>query len=65
MVKIRLDKREPLRAELESFVTCVVDDTRPEVSGRDGLVAIDLSMTLVESGRLHVPLAPARIAIPA
>jgi predicted dehydrogenase len=63
MVKIRLDKKEPLRAQLESFVRSVVDDTAPEVTGRDGLVAIDLSMTLMESGRIHLPLAPSRIPV--
>jgi len=65
MIKIRLDKKEPLRAQLESFVRSVVDDTPPAVSGRDGLVAIDLSMTLMESGRRHEPLAPNRIPAPA
>ena len=63
MVKIRLDKREPLRAELESFVQSVIDDTEPMVSGRDGLVAIDLSMTLMESGRRHEPVAPKGVPV--
>jgi len=65
MIKIRLDKKEPLRAQLESFVQSVVDDTDPAVSGRDGLVAIDLGLTLVESGRRHEPLAPNRVPMPA
>ena len=62
MVKIRLDKREPLRAELESFVRAVTDDLEPAVTGADGLYAIDLSLTLIESGRRHVPLAPGLVA---
>lgn len=65
MVKVRLDKREPLRAQLESFVRAVADDLEPAVTGLDGLVAIDLSMTLMESGRRHVPLAPSRITVTA
>jgi predicted dehydrogenase len=58
MVKVRLNKKEPLRAQLESFVQAVTDDVEPAVTGLDGLYAIDLSLTLMESGRLHQPLAP-------
>lgn len=58
MVKIHFPKKEPLRAELESFVAAVRDDVEPEVSGQDGLAAVDLSLALAESGRLHVPVAP-------
>ena len=65
MVKVRLDKKEPLRAQLESFVQAVTDDLEPAVTGLDGLVAIDLSMTLMESGRRHVPVAPNRITVTA
>jgi predicted dehydrogenase len=63
MVKVRLDKKEPLRAQLESFVRAVTDDLEPAVTGADGLYAIDLSMTLMESGRTHVPLAPGRVSV--
>ena len=58
MVKIQFPKKEPLRAELESFIAAVRDDTAPVVSGGDALAAIELSLTLAESGRRHVPLAP-------
>jgi UDP-N-acetylglucosamine 3-dehydrogenase len=63
MVKVRLNKKEPLRAELESFVQAVIDDVEPAVTGLDGLYAIDLSLTLVESGRLHQPLAPSGVSL--
>ena len=58
MVKVHFPKREPLRAELESFVTAVREDLEPEVNGTDGLMAVLLSLTLAESGRLHVPVIP-------
>lgn len=58
MVKVRIDKREPLRAELESFVSAVLENRDPAVSGDDGLAAIDISLTLMEAGQRHVPLAP-------
>jgi UDP-N-acetylglucosamine 3-dehydrogenase len=58
MVKLHFHKQEPLLAELESFVSCVADDTAPLVGGREGLSAIDISRTLAESGRENVPLTP-------
>jgi UDP-N-acetylglucosamine 3-dehydrogenase len=58
MVKLHFAKQEPLLAELESFVSCVADDTAPLVGGRDGLSVIDLSKTLTESGRQSLPLVP-------
>ena len=36
-----VQKKEPLRAELEAFLECVRDRTRPLVSGEDGLEAVD------------------------
>ena len=58
MVRVHFNKKEPLRAELEAFVAAVRDDTEPHVNGMDALIAVDLSLTLAESGRLNVPLVP-------
>ena len=58
MVKVHFNKKEPLRAELEAFVGAVRDDLEPEVNGMDALIAVDLSLTLAESGRRNVPLVP-------
>jgi UDP-N-acetylglucosamine 3-dehydrogenase len=63
MVKVRLDKKEPLRAELEAFVRAVTDDTEPPVTGLDGLYVIDLAMTLIEAGRRHEPVAPGGVRV--
>lgn len=56
MIKVHLEKREPLRVELESFVACVRDDTPPRVSGLDGLQALEIAERLIASGRDHQPL---------
>ncbi len=40
---ITVEKKEPLRAELESFLGCVRDRRRPIVSGQDGLAAVELA----------------------
>jgi len=56
MVRIHFQKKEPLRAELDSFVTAVLEDRDPQVNGYDGLVALDLAQKLIESGGKHVPI---------
>jgi predicted dehydrogenase len=40
---VAVEKKEPLRAELESFLQCVADRSRPLVSGEDGVAAVDLA----------------------
>jgi predicted dehydrogenase len=42
-LEITVEKKEPLRAELESFLRCVRDRRRPIVSGEDGLAAVELA----------------------
>ncbi len=42
-LEIAVEKREPLRAELESFLGCVRQRRRPIVSGEDGLAAVELA----------------------
>lgn len=43
-LEINVEKKEPLRAELEAFLGCVRDRSRPIVAGEDGLAAVDLAM---------------------
>jgi predicted dehydrogenase len=40
---VDVQKKEPLRAELESFLQCVRDRNRPLVSGEDGVAAVALA----------------------
>lgn len=49
ITNIRIQKREPLKAELESWVDCVKTDKKPLVSGLDGLRALELAQKLIES----------------
>ena len=56
MVKVQFRKKEPLRAELESFVAAVAEDREPEVSGEDALQNLDLAQQLVESGHRQAPI---------
>ena len=41
---MNVEKKEPLRAELESFVECVRDRKRPVVSAEDGVDAVELAV---------------------
>ena len=43
-LEITVEKKEPLRAELEAFLGCVRGRSRPIVAGEDGLAAVDLAM---------------------
>jgi predicted dehydrogenase len=62
MRRIPIEKREPLRVELESFVRAVRDGTPPDVSPEDALAAIEVSEALICSAAngVAVELAPQR-----
>ncbi len=53
MIRLRVEKKEPLRAELEAFVDAVARDGEPAVTGEDGLRALRLARLVVEAGREH------------
>lgn len=42
-INVKVEKKEPLRAELEAFLQCVRDRKRPLVSGEDGVAAVALA----------------------
>ena len=50
MVKTYIPKKEPLRAEHESFVACIRDDSTPFVTGEDGRAALAVALRMIESG---------------
>jgi predicted dehydrogenase len=50
MVRPRIDKVEPLRAELDRFMRAVRGETAPLVSGEDGLAALRIAIGLVQAG---------------
>lgn len=51
-LEIRVEKKEPLRAELEAFVATVRDRSRPLVAGEDGLAALELALRVGEAMQL-------------
>ena len=50
MVRIRIDKTEPLRVELDRFARAVRGEEVSIVSGEDGLRALHVARKIVESG---------------
>ena len=47
--ELQISDTEPLRAQLDSFVSAVVNRTPPEVSAADGLAAVETAMRIVEA----------------
>jgi UDP-N-acetylglucosamine 3-dehydrogenase len=48
-VQPRLPFQEPLKAELQHFVECIVDKKRPLVTGEDGVKALTVATAAIES----------------
>jgi len=53
MIRYAIQRYEPLKAELQAFVTAIQHDTPVPVTGVDGLAALNLALSMVESGRTH------------
>ena len=47
--ELQISDTEPLRAQLDSFVSAVVNRAPPEVSAADGLAAVETAMRIVEA----------------
>ena len=45
----KVNKREPLRNEIEHFIDCVVNDNTPLISGEDGLHTLKVALKALES----------------
>lgn len=48
-----VQKEEPLKRELMSFVRCVRERSRPVVAGEDGLAALELAQRIIDAIREH------------
>lgn len=53
MTRFAIQRYEPLKAELQAFLTGIRENKPSSVSGEDGLEALRLSMALIESGNSH------------
>lgn len=53
MIREKIDKREPLRIELEDFIDAVREGCPPLVTGDDSLNALRLATAMVQAGQTH------------
>lgn len=51
MTRFFVDKKEPLLAELEYFIECVKYDKEPSIGGEDGLKALHIALTMIDSAK--------------
>lgn len=49
MKKISINKKEPLQVEIESFISCILENTEPSVSGQHGLEVLKIANLLATS----------------
>jgi predicted dehydrogenase len=56
MIRHAIVKKEPLRAELETFVGAVLGEGPVQVTGHDGLVALQLALLMLESSEMQLAL---------
>ncbi|MFH0863243.1 MAG: Gfo/Idh/MocA family oxidoreductase [Candidatus Altiarchaeota archaeon] len=49
ITQIRVQKKEPLRQELDAFIGSVRDDTKPPVTGLDGLKNLQIAQAMIEA----------------
>jgi predicted dehydrogenase len=52
----KINRVEPLKAEIEDFIRAVESGTQPKVTGRDGLRALGLAQAMVEAGQTGQPV---------
>jgi predicted dehydrogenase len=50
--QVDIEKQEPLKAELQSFVNCVQTGGTPVVSGVDGRNALDVAFKILQQMRI-------------
>jgi len=48
-VNVEIEKREPLKSELEHFIECIKEDKNPIVSGEDGRCVLQTAISAIES----------------
>ena len=53
MTRFAIGKKEPLRSEVEAFISGVNGDDSRLVSGVDGQAALSLALTMIDASQGH------------
>jgi len=48
---IRIEKKEPLKTEIEAFRDCVTQDRHPAVNGIDGLISLEMVLNILKAAK--------------
>lgn len=62
VIGIKLQRHEPLAAELGDFVAAVRDGRQPTVTGQDGLETLRLALDFVKSGKTNAVIDELKVA---
>jgi len=62
MSNLQVEKAEPLRLELESFLSCVQNRTRPKVNGDDALRALEVAESILARISEHAAIVAESLA---
>ncbi len=60
--RIKMDNQEPLKKELESFVSCIKDGKGPVVSGEEGIKAIKAAAIIQSEIKKNLELAKVNVS---
>jgi len=63
-IRFAVQKIEPIRAELEAFATCILNDTHEPVDAYDGARALAAALAVLESADEEIPIRPVDVGLP-
>jgi predicted dehydrogenase len=68
MIRYAIKRQEPLRAELQAFISAIQEQNPMPVTGEDGLAALKLALALMKSGQTNqvvkIEGEPSEISLP-
>ena len=54
--KVKVDHKEPLKEELNSFLSAVTNDEEPKITGEDGVHALKVVLAAMKSAKHKIPV---------
>jgi len=53
---VHINPEEPLKGEIKSFLSSIINDEEPEITGEDGIYALRVVLAAMKSARDHSPV---------
>ena len=54
--KVKVEHREPLKEELNSFLSAIIRDEEPKITGEDGIHALKVVLAAMKSAKSKIPV---------